>query len=128
MVLSSAIVVVGAFAWVHIYARTAGVERAREITMETQGLADLLVYSREPLPLFAVHDVRMTLLNENGPGPVVFRYQCLKLLTPFNDTLFVVPDDYALDGNARVVYVIDANAVRLDFDGRQMATGQAAEC
>jgi hypothetical protein len=110
------LVVVGAFAYVTVYAGRTGAERAQQYNREVGHLAHLTLFSDHPLDLPDEQGIQLAVLDHPGAAPT-YRYDCLDLLVRMGDTLLVVPSHHAVDGRRQAIHTIDAHSVHVSFTG-----------
>jgi hypothetical protein len=113
---SLGLVVVGAFAFVTVYAGRTGAERAMQYNREVGHLAHLTIFSDDPLDLPETQGIHVEVLHHQGSAPS-YRYDCVDLLVRMADTLLVVPTNYATDGRRQAIYTVDVRSVHVSFNG-----------
>jgi len=127
MIAALLLAVVGAFHAVRVYAMSTGFARAKESALEMDRTAIIQIYATSDPQLLPLGSVQRTVLTTES-GEIVYRYDCLHLLDRIGDRLLLVPHGYSSDANRRVVYVVDVDVVRVDFDVRYVARNEQPPC
>ena len=126
LAVSVLIGLVGLFSATRVYAGMLGERFAHEHARAVPELADVLIYSDQPLWLLPVLGTSAVSIDRSGESPI-YRYRCLSLLQRVGDTLLLVPFGYSTDRRHTVVYAVDATQVRVDFDDRRRQRGETRQ-
>jgi hypothetical protein len=110
-----------------VYATSTGRARAEQSAKEMDSTAIIRIYSVHDPQFLRVSSLRRSVVT-NEAGETLFRYDCLHLLDRVGDQLFLVPHGYSSDANRRVVFVVDVDDVRVDFDVRYVERNEAPPC